>query len=162
VRSFRAALDKLLSLPSTLLLLTCFSSLFLSSGWGLAFLHNRLPLHEIRLSSSRSSHCRWSSCRFSSMYSRFLDVAAVCLLDPLSASYLVACFRPWSLMPLFHSRPFHSFSPSFRRYGVLRFAWFLVQPFLTRFSLRHATVARLVLFLLVTANIFRGPQFFWV
>jgi hypothetical protein len=65
-------------------------------------------------------------------------------------------------MPLLHFGPFHSLSPSFRRSGVPRFAWFLVQSFLTTFSMRHAAVARLVVFLPVTVNFFRGPQFFWV
>jgi hypothetical protein len=60
-------------------------------------------------------------------------------------------------MPLLHSGHFHSLSPSFLRFGVPRFAWSLVQSFLTTFSLHHATVARLVVFLPVTVNLFRGP-----
>jgi hypothetical protein len=52
---------------------------------------------------------------------------------------------------------FHSLSPSFLRFGIPRFPWPLVQSFLTTFSLRHATVAQLVVFLPVTVNLFRGP-----
>jgi hypothetical protein len=65
-------------------------------------------------------------------------------------------------MPLLHSGTIHSLSLSFRPFGVPRFAWFLAQSFLTTFSLRYATVARLVVFLPVTANLFHGPQFLWV
>jgi hypothetical protein len=65
-------------------------------------------------------------------------------------------------MPLLHSGPFHSLSPSFNRFGVPRFAWFLVQSYLATFSLRHAAIARLVFFLPVTFDPFRGPQFLWV
>jgi hypothetical protein len=62
---------------------------------------------------------------------------------------------------LLHSGHIQRLSPSFNRFGVPRFAWFLVQSFLT-FLLRHATVARRVLFQPVTVNHFRGPQFIWV
>jgi hypothetical protein len=56
----------------------------------------------------------------------FLDIAAVCRLYPLSASYHVACFRPRSLMPLLHSRPFQSFPHLFVVSGFPVFpgSWF--------------------------------------
>jgi hypothetical protein len=62
-------------------------------------------------------------------------------------------------MPFLHYGSFHSLSPFFGRFGVPRFAWFLVQSFLTTFSLRHATVVRRVIFLSATVNLFRGSQF---
>jgi hypothetical protein len=72
------------------------------------------------------------------------------------------CLKPRPLMPLLHSWPFHSLSPCFRRFGVPRFVWFLVQSFLTSFSLRHDTVGRQVVFLPATVSLFRGPHFPWV
>jgi hypothetical protein len=65
-------------------------------------------------------------------------------------------------MPLLHSGPIHSLSPFFHLFGFPSFAWFLVQSFMMTFSLRHATVARLVVFLPVTVSLFCGPQFLWV
>jgi hypothetical protein len=46
--------------------------------------------------------------------------------------------------------------PSFRRFGVPG------PVFLMTFSMGHAAVARLVVFLLDTVNILHGPQFLWV
>jgi hypothetical protein len=40
-------------------------------------------------------------------------------------------------MPLLHSRPFHSFPPSFRRFGVPHFVWFLVQSVPDNFTAPH-------------------------
>jgi hypothetical protein len=60
-------------------------------------------------------------------------------------------------MSLLPSGPFQRLSPSFLRFDVSRFAWSLAQSFLTTTSLCHATVARLVVFLPVTVNRFRGP-----
>jgi hypothetical protein len=65
-------------------------------------------------------------------------------------------------MVLLYSRHFHSLSPSFRRFGIPCFAWFLIQFFLTTFSLRHATVARLVIFLPATIHLFHGSQLSWI
>jgi hypothetical protein len=62
-------------------------------------------------------------------------------------------------MPLLHTKPFRSFFPSFSRFGVSCPALSVVQSFLTTFSLCHATVARLVVLLPVTVNVFRDPQF---
>jgi hypothetical protein len=62
-------------------------------------------------------------------------------------------------MTLLHSGPFYSLSPSFRRFGVPRFAWFLVQSFLASFSLRHATVARVVVFMQTAADFLLDPRY---
>jgi hypothetical protein len=53
-------------------------------------------------------------------------------------------------MPLLHSGPFHSLSPSFRRFGVSRFL---------TFSLRHATLAQWVILLPATVSLFWDPQY---
>jgi hypothetical protein len=63
-------------------------------------------------------------------------------------------------MPLLHSGPFQRLIPDVRPFGIFgvsRFAWSLAQSFLTTSSLCHATVARLVVYLPVTVNRFRGP-----
>jgi hypothetical protein len=65
-------------------------------------------------------------------------------------------------MPLLHSGHFHCLSPSFLHFGLPRFVWFLLQSFLTTFSLRYASVARLIVYLPVAVNLFHGSQFSWI
>jgi hypothetical protein len=81
----------------------------------------------------------------------FPPFTQMCLFLNTSAPYAIAVFQA-----------FPQFSPSFHRLRVPCFAWFLIQFFLTTFLLRHATVARLVVFLPMTVHLFHGSQLSWI
>jgi hypothetical protein len=75
---------------------------------------------------------------------------------------LRGCYPRPSLKPSLNSWPFHSLFPSYHGFRVHCSAWFLVQSFLTKFPLHHATLARRVILIPAMANSLRGPKFFSV